>query len=195
MDKLSSIIKAPDNLKKRLDFIGLIKNKDKINDYQNNLSDGQVLVSENGEIWRWDGFTSKGKENASIKAVLEQLKNRRLKQLTVEEKKWLNIMTTAKQRIEELKERESNLKNELNKMKSMPITISSEKERLFKLIEDNKKDHDSIAKNLQEEETQANETNKKLKLEEVRLNELREEKIKIEGIIATLSQCNIATII
>ena len=38
---------------------------------------------------------------------------------------------------------------------------------------------------LQNTENLANETNKKLKLEEVRLNELREEKIKIEGGIAT----------
>ena len=41
----SSIIKAPDNLKKRLDFIGLIENKENIHELQNNLSDGQVLVS------------------------------------------------------------------------------------------------------------------------------------------------------
>ena len=53
---------------------------------QNNLSDGQVLVSKTGEIWRWDGFTSKGRESAPIKTVLEQLKNRRLKQLSAEEK-------------------------------------------------------------------------------------------------------------
>ena len=34
----------------------------------------------------------------------------------------------------------------------------------------------------------ANETNKKLKLEEVKLNELREEKIRIEGIIGTITE-------
>ena len=106
----SSIIKAPDNLKKRLDFIGLIESKENIHELQNNLSDGQVLVSKTGEIWRWDGFTSKGKENASIKTVLEQLKNRRLKQLSAEEKKWLDIMTTAQKRIDELHERQQNIK-------------------------------------------------------------------------------------
>ena len=66
----------PENLKKRLDFIGFIKDKNNIQDLHNNLSDGQILVSKSGEIWRWDGFTSKGKQNASTKAVLEQLKNR-----------------------------------------------------------------------------------------------------------------------
>ena len=184
----SSIIKAPDNLKKRLDFIGLVENKENIHELQNNLSDGQVLVSKTGEIWRWDGFTSKGKENASIKTVLEQLKNRRLKQLSAEEKKWLDIMTTAQKRIDEMHERQQKLKKELEKMRSMPENISSEKENLINLINENKKEHESITKKLQDEEKQANEINKKLKLEEVKLNELREEKIRIEGIIGTIAE-------
>ena len=184
----SSIIKAPDNLKKRLDFIGLIESKENIHELQNNLSDGQVLVSKTGEIWRWDGFTSKGKENASIKTVLEQLKNRRLKQLSTEEKKWLDIMTTAQKRIDELHERQQILKKELEKMRSMPENISSEKKNLINLINENKKEHESITKKLQDEEKQANEINKKLKLEEVKLNELREEKIRIEGIIGTIEE-------
>ena len=184
----SSIIKAPDNLKKRLDFIGLVENYENIDELQNNLSDGQVLVSMTGEIWRWDGFTSKGKENATIKTVLEQLKSRRIKQLSTEEKKWTDIMTTAQKRIDELHERQQTLKNELVKMQSMPENISLEKKNLINLINENKKEHELIAKKLQDEEKQANEINKKLKLEEVKLNEIREEKIRIEGIIGTISE-------
>ena len=182
---LSSLIKAPENLKKRLDFIGLVKDKKNIQNLQNNLSDGQILVSELGEIWRWDGFTSKGKQNASTKAVLEQLKNRRLKQLSTEEKSWQEINNTAQKRIEELILRQNTLKEKLIKMQTMPEYISSEKQRLIKLISLNKEEYNNIVSNLQKAEHLANETNKKLKLEEVRLNELREEKIKIEGIIAT----------
>jgi len=184
----SNFIKAPENLKKRLDFIGLLKNKDNINELQENLSDGQILVSENGEIWRWDGYTSKGKQNTSTKIVLDQLKNRRLKQLSNEEKQWNEIMSTAKKRIEELEVRRENLKTDLKKMQTMPENISSEKERLLKLIEENKKQHNLISNSLREAEQKANETNKKLKLEEVKLNELREEKIRIEGIISTVNQ-------
>ncbi len=181
---LSSLIKAPENLKKRLDFIGLIKDKKNIETLQNNLSDGQILVSELGEIWRWDGFTSKGKQNASTKAVLEQLKNRRLKQLSIEEKSWQEIKNTAQNRIKELIDRQNNLKKDLTKMQTMPKNISFEKQRLNKLIQSNKKEYENIISNLQNTERLANEKNKKLKLEEVRLNELREEKIKIEGIMA-----------
>ncbi len=184
----SEIIKSPDNLIKRLKYIGLIKNKENVLDLQKNLHPGQILVSENGEVWRWDGFISKGKQSSSTKAILEQLKNRRLKQLSAEEKQWKDIMNTAQKRIDELKERQSNLSNELKTMQLMPSNISSEKTRLQNLINENKIVYENIAKKLRETEQQANEENKKLKYEEVKLNELREEKIRIEGIIGTLKE-------
>ena len=184
----SSIIKAPENLKKKLSYIGLIENKDNIQELQKKLADGQTLVSELGEIWRWDGFTSKGKQSSSTKAVLEQLKNRRLKQLSDEEQKWQAIMSMAQKRIDELKERQLSLHNELDAMKSMPKNISSEKFRLQNLIIKNKELYDLIASKLRITEHEANEVNKKLKLEEVRLNELREEKIRIEGLMETIKE-------
>ena len=184
----SDLIKAPDNLKKRLKYIGLVKNKENIFQLQSNLKDGQILVNENGEIWRWDGYVSKGKQSSSTKAVLEQLKTRRLKQLSAEEKKWLEIMNTAQKRISELDDRLESLKKELKTMQSMPNNISSEKIRLQKLIDENKKEYEIISTKLRETEQQANEINKKLKIEEVKLNEIREEKIRIEGVLDTLKE-------
>ena len=72
--KFSNLIKGPENLKKKLDFIGLIEDKSNVLKLQDSLLPGQVLVSLEGEIWRWDGYVSKGKQNSSTKAVLEQLK-------------------------------------------------------------------------------------------------------------------------
>ena len=184
----SDLIKAPDNLKKRLNYIGLVKNKENISQLQSNLKDGQILVNENGEVWRWDGYVSKGKQSSSTKAVLEQLKTRRLKQLSAEEKKWLEIMNTAQKRISELDDRLESLKKELKTMQSMPNNISSEKIRLQKLIEENKKEYEIISTKLRETEQQANEINKKLKIEEVKLNEIREEKNRIECYIDTFKE-------
>ncbi len=186
--KFSSLIKAPENLKKKLNFVGLIEDKSNILHLQKNLLPGQILVSLDGEIWRWDGYVSKGKQNSSTKAVLEQLKNRRLKQLTKEEKQWKNISSKAEQRIAELKEREIKLNNNLEELRSMPNTISSEKIRLQSLISENKVEYDKIANELQGKEQDANKINKKLKLEEVKLNELREEKIRLEGTIQTINE-------
>ena len=184
----SNFVKAPDNLKKRLNYIGLVKNKENISQLQSNLKDGQILVSENGEVWRWDGYVSKGKQSSSTKAVLEQLKTRRLKQLSAEEKKWLEIMNTAQKRISELDDRLESLKKELKTMQSMPNNISSEKIRLQKLIDENKKEYEIISTKLRKTEQQAKEINKKLKIEEVKLNEIREEKIRIEGVLDTLKE-------
>ena len=184
----SKIIKAPDNLKKRLEYIGIIKKKEDVLEFQKNLSDGQILVSEDGEIWRWDGYISKGKQSSSTKAILEQLQNRRLKQLSDEEKKWQEIMNTANKRIDELKERHITLNQELKSMQSMPENISSEKIRLQELISKNKTSYNEIAFKLRDTERQANEINKRLKLEEIKLNENREEKIRIEGIISTYKE-------
>ena len=186
--KFSNLIKAPENLKKKLDFVGLIKEKSSVLNLQENLLPGQILVSLAGEIWRWDGYVSKGKQNSSTKAVLEQLKNRRLKQLTKEEQQWMDISSKAQQRLDELKDREVKLHQDLEELRSMPNTISTEKTRLQSLINDNKQEYDKIAGELQQQEQAANEINKKLKLEEVKLTELREEKIRLEGSIETINE-------
>jgi len=162
--KFSNLIKAPENLKKKLDFVGLIEDKSNILHLQENLQPGQILVSLEGEIWRWDGYVSKGKQNSSTKAVLEQLKNRRLKQLSKEEKQWMDISSKAEQRIAELKERELKLNDDLEELRSMPNTISSEKTRLQTLISENKQEYDKIASELQQQEQAANEINKKTKI-------------------------------
>ena len=186
--KFSNLIKAPENLKKKLDFVGLIKEKSSVLNLQENLLPGQILVSLEGEIWRWDGYVSKGKQNSSTKAVLEQLKNRRLKQLTKEEQQWMDISSKAQQRLDELKDREVKLHQDLEELRSMPNTISTEKTRLQSLINDNKQEYDKIAGELQQQEQAANEINKKLKLEEVKLTELREQKIRLEGSIETINE-------
>ena len=91
--------------------------KEYINELHKSLKDGQVLVSEIGEIWRWDGFTSNGKQNDSIQAVVEQLKNRRIKELLKEENSWRDVMVRAKERVTELQKRKENINQDLEKLK------------------------------------------------------------------------------
>ena len=186
--KFSSFVNAPENLKKKLGFIGLIEDKSNVKEIQNQLKPGQILVSILGEVWRWDGYVSKGKQNASTKAVLDQLKNRRIKQLSIEEKQWQDIFDKAKKTLDELKERENNSVNALSNLRSVPQNISTEKLRLQKLIDQNKSSYDKVANILRETEGKANEINKKLKLQEVKLNEYREEKIRIEGSITIINE-------
>ena len=188
VQKFSSIIKAPDNLKKKLEFIGLIENKENILELQKNLKPGQILVSKLGEIWRWDGYVSSNKQNNSTRAILEQLKNRRIKQLSTEEKQWYDISDKANQRIEELNSREKSLIGELSNLEAVPSDVSNKKIQIQTMIEENKNIYEKIAEELRQTEQNANEINKKLKLEEVKLNELREDRIRTEGLINTINE-------
>ena len=175
-------------MKKKLEFIGLIENKENILDIQKNLKPGQIVVSKLGEIWRWDGYVAKGKQNNSTRAILDQLKNRRIKQLSAEEKQWNDISEKANQRIEELNSREKSLISELSNLKSVPDNVSNQKLKIKKMIDENKNIYEKIANQLRETEQSANEINKKLKLEEIKLNELREERIRTEGQINTINE-------
>jgi len=182
---LINMVKAPDNLKKKLSYIGLVKDKKNIDEIHKSLKDGQVLVSEIGEIWRWDGFTSNGKQNSSIKAVVEQLKNRRIKELLKEESSWRDIMVGAQERVEQLQSRKETITKDLEILELKPKEISGEKEKLLELLSKTKEIKEQSSNNLIAVEKEANETNKVLKLQEVKLVDLREEKIRIKGIIAT----------
>ncbi len=186
--KFSEIIKAPDNLMKKLEFVGLIDEKINVSDLQLKLQPGQILVSRTGEIWRWDGFVSKGKKNNSTKAIMEQLKNRRIKQLSKEEQQWSDISNKAGQQIEELKKREKNLNDQLTTLQTVPENISNKKLEIQNKIKDNKRVYENIANELQMLERKSNEINKNLKLEEIKLNEFRENRIRTEGLINTINE-------
>ncbi len=182
---LIDLVKAPENLKKKLSYVGLVKDKNNIEEIHKSLKIGQVLVSEIGEIWRWDGFTSNGKQNSSIKAVVEQLKNRRIKELLKEESSWRDIMVSAKERVEELRTREQNINENLKILKSKPNEISDQREKLQKLLSETKIMKEESSNDLVKIEKEANEINKQLKLEEIKLSDLREERVRLEGIIST----------
>ena len=115
---------------------------------QKNLKPGQILVSKSGEIWRWDGYVSRGKQNNSTKAILDQLNNRRIKQLSLEERQWYDISEKASQRIDELNNRENVLKDELSNLKSVPSNVSNEKLKIQDLINKNKEIYAKIADEL-----------------------------------------------
>lgn len=54
---LSDFVKGPSALARRLAAIGVIDNADAVGDLHVALNEGQRLVSLDGALWRWDGFT------------------------------------------------------------------------------------------------------------------------------------------
>ncbi len=77
---LSNFITAPDSLKRRLAQIGLV---DRANgdDYQSEIAAGQRLVSREGDLWRWDGYTQSAEAS---KASTSLVRRKRLTELNRE---------------------------------------------------------------------------------------------------------------
>ena len=73
VESLSSKVVAPASLQRRLNQIGLVDASDG-DRLQGELRAGQRLVSQAGDLWRWDGFKASGSSTSAAKR-LEQ-KNR-----------------------------------------------------------------------------------------------------------------------
>ncbi|MEE8280242.1 MAG: chromosome segregation protein SMC [Alphaproteobacteria bacterium] len=54
---LSDFVRAPATLARRLSQIGVVEDERKGRGLQSRLAQGQRLVSRDGALWRWDGFT------------------------------------------------------------------------------------------------------------------------------------------
>ncbi|MDX5930826.1 chromosome segregation protein SMC [Acidiphilium acidophilum] len=58
-EPLSTVIQGPPELARALDHILLLPDGDDGNAQQSRLAPGETLVSKQGEVWRWDGFTAR----------------------------------------------------------------------------------------------------------------------------------------
>lgn len=68
---LSDHVKAPTELGRRLDQVGVVA-KDTGRSLQGTLKPGQRLVSREGDLWRWDGFAASGEVPTAAAQRLEQ---------------------------------------------------------------------------------------------------------------------------
>jgi chromosome segregation protein len=80
---LKQSVKAPPALDRRLNQTGLVT-RDVGENLRSQLKPGQVLVSKEGDIWRWDGFTAKA--DAPTPAARRLAEKNRLGELELEAK-------------------------------------------------------------------------------------------------------------
>ena len=71
---LSDFIQAPAALERRLSQIGVVDGEDEARRLAVDLAQGQRLVSRDGSLWRWDGFTVSASAATTAQARLEQRK-------------------------------------------------------------------------------------------------------------------------
>ena len=81
---LTNLVNAPKALEARLSQCGLVE-EELGNKLQKELHQGQCLVSQAGDLWRWDGFVKTAKATSSATEKLEQ--RAKIKQLELERKK------------------------------------------------------------------------------------------------------------
>lgn len=92
-EPLSALVGAPTALARRLDQVGLVDQADGRR-LQSNLLQGQRLVSRDGDLWRWDGFSAAADALAGAAARLRQ--RQRLDDLTNQIDKLDNELATAR---------------------------------------------------------------------------------------------------
>jgi len=71
---LSDFVRAPNALNRRLTQIGVVENEDQGHRLSADLAQGQRLVSRDGGLWRWDGYTVSSTAVTASQARLEQRK-------------------------------------------------------------------------------------------------------------------------
>ncbi len=71
---LSDFVRGPDALGRRLSLIGVVDAEDEGRRLAADLAPGQRLVSRDGGLWRWDGFTVSASATTPAQARLEQRK-------------------------------------------------------------------------------------------------------------------------
>ena len=120
---LSSFVQAPQALARRLSHIGVVS-KSMGPALQAQLGPGQRLVSREGDVWRWDGFTSAA--DAPSAAAKRLAERNRLALLEVEMQDAVKISDAVLEKFEASKMAvEAGVKNEREKRESWRAATAS----------------------------------------------------------------------
>jgi len=99
---LSRFVRGPDVLARCLAFIGVLNDAAAADGLAERLQPGQVLVTRDGALWRWDGYTVK--EGAPTPAAKRLQQRNRLADLRTE---LATVVATAKRAAERLRDVET----------------------------------------------------------------------------------------
>tara|TARA_A100001011_G_scaffold372429_1_gene430843 strand:+ start:28997 stop:32488 length:3492 start_codon:yes stop_codon:yes gene_type:complete len=105
LKSLNTYIKGPKKLKKFLSQVAIVENNEEGNKYQKQLKNGQIIVTKQGSLWRWDGLIIiDGKQTFTFKRIDSTTKILQLeKKLVLENKILLDIKNKKIKLEEELK--------------------------------------------------------------------------------------------
>ena len=98
---LNDHIKSPRKLERFLSQVAIVKNNEEGQNCQKYLKNGQIAVSKEGSLWRWDGLTIiDGKQTFTFKRIDSTTKILELEKKLVHEKKKLLDIQNKKSKLE-----------------------------------------------------------------------------------------------
>ncbi len=172
----SKYVNGPKEIELFMSQVGIVNNKEDGNKYQKNLMPGQILVSKNGELWRWDGLHIRdGSNTITYKRIISTTKLIDLEKDLKKETDRINKLYDIKRLLDKkYKNIELEIKEITKKVHDYEALIMSnndnlveiEKELLLKInkkkihFEEINKERNLIAEKKQEEK----ELNKNIKL-------------------------------
>ncbi len=116
--KLGDFVKAPKALHKFLSQIGVVSDEKKGALLQKRLSQGQIIVTTDGSLWRWDGFHIKASnQNTAYKRL-----NSKTKRISLE-KNLMLVKDKIEQTHKEISQNQKNLQSYQEKISSNNKTI------------------------------------------------------------------------
>ena len=127
---IKKFVNGPKEIQFFLSQVGIVKNHSDGEKYHSELKPGQILVSKDGALWRWDGLYIKdGKQTITYKRIISTTK-------LIELEKLLKIESIKIKKILDIKKRVENKYHNLNK----EIIKLEKKLSIFEnfLIENNK---------------------------------------------------------
>ena len=106
---LSDVVRGSDRLQRRLTQVGIVENRERGQALVASLKPGQRLVTQEGDVWRWDGFVALA---GAPTAAATRLKQRnRLKELRDSLETSAATLKTAEESVESAKAAVANTQN------------------------------------------------------------------------------------
>ena len=102
LSSLNKYVKGPKKLERFLSQVAIVKNNKEGEKYQKYLKNGQIAVSKEGSLWRWDGLTIiDGKQTFTFKRIDSTTKILELEKKLIYEKNVLLKIENKKSKYEE----------------------------------------------------------------------------------------------
>jgi len=130
LKSLEKIIEGVSEISNILKSTGIVENKIEGDKLQTSLLPGQQLVSKDGDLWRWDGYTHSSKAETPTYQILQNKKNLEKININLEKlnKKYNNLIEEKINFEKEIRTLELQNENYLNEVNNLRINLDKYQE-------------------------------------------------------------------